>query len=198
MRITPQQNASVAGFAALLVLFFGWFQTAVGTSTPFYNFTVDAFYWILKIGGFFLLAVAGLCLAGRREGLLLDVFVSGIIGAALVLCGAYWAFAGGSVSVYYLIYMVFGAMFLGAAKTCWVSYGAGHVHDHAVSQPPAPPVAGPNRRPKPVAVAKPVEPAVHPASIRPSSMPADGSAPPGGYLAALAREKDEPPRAAHE
>ena len=45
----------------------------------------------------------------------------------------------------------------------------------------------------------PVAEAVHPASVRPAALPKDGEPPPPeGYLAALAKEKDEPPTASFE
>lgn len=182
MNAHARQNAFWAGLAALMMLYFGWVKTGEGISgNAFYDTSVDVFYWMLKIGGILMLIVSAMCGTGVRAGLLLDVVVSGICGSVMVFCGVYWGVNNG-IDMYYLLYAVFGVMFLGSAKSCWVSYHA--------SRPP-PPDVGP-------VVAPPPEP-VHPASIHPASLPDDTQAPPPeGYLAALAKEDDDPPRASFE
>lgn len=206
MTMTTRQNASVAALAGVLALAFGWGWSTTGLSdSAFYNFTVDAFNWTLRIGGLLLMGIALLCALDRHEGLLLDVFISGTMGAVLVLCGAYWtisALASGGLDPFDVLCAIFGFMFLGAARTCWAAWRVSKA-----SPTPAPgstPAAAehprrvaPRSGPKAPAPPPPAE-TVHPAAIRPASMPADGSPPPGGYLAALAREQDEPPRASHE
>ncbi len=184
-----RNNAVWAGIAAVLMLFFGWGRGLVGmTDDDFYNTTVAVFEWMLKVGGFALLVVAGMCFAGLRAGLLVDVFVSGIVGLIMVLCSIYWlghGVTGGGFDIQDIMFLVFGFMFLNAARGCWVSYQA---------------TGGP-RRPAPLvpSIAPRAPEPIHPASLHPDSLPKDGEPPPpDGYLAALAKEKDEPPRASFE
>ena len=198
------QNAAYAAIAALCMLGFGWFNKLSGISSDkFYNTTVELFSWTLRIGGFAMLAVAVLCFASLRVGLLVDVFVSGICGAIIAGCALYWlvhGFAGGGFDPWDLLYLIFGGMFLNAAKSCWISYTA--------TAPPTAPGGDEQRAPQvvpvhskskavPAETPQPEEP-VHPASIRPTSMDANDDPPPGGYLAALAREQDKPPQADFE
>lgn len=188
-----KSNAIWTGIAALMMLYFGWGSSLVGTSeNAFYNTTVDIFTWTLRVGGICLVVVSAVCLAGLRVGLLLDALASGITGLSFVLCAAYWLAAGGGFDINDLLILIFGGMFLKSARECWTAYAA----SAADVQAAAPTNRGwfgvkPLEPPKPPA--KPEPP--HPASIRPKSIPEGGEPPPGGYLAALAKEDEEPPTA---
>jgi hypothetical protein len=206
-------NAAYAGIAALMMLFFGWFYGLSGiSSNAFYNLTVDVFTWTLRIGGLAMLAVAIVCYTGQTVGLLLDAIVSGLCGAIIFGCGAYWlidGLQGGGISINYLLYVIFGGMFLNSARANWQHWAASaRPSDGFNASPPAVPLdqstrtALPRRlrargdSPKPEPPNQP-EP-VHPASVRPESLTDETGPPPGGYLAALAREKEKPPQADYE
>lgn len=186
MNHPARQNALWAGIGAMLMLYYGWRVGFQGTtSSDFYNATVEFFDWMLKIGGACLAVVAVLCFAGRRVGLLLDVFVSGICGTVMVLCALYWLgyglMHGSGVDLQDLLFLIFGGMFVSAARGCWTAYRAS--------------AAAGRRQTIPTTVPSPP---IHPASVRPVSLPEGDEPPPDGYLAALANEKDEPPRASFE
>ncbi|MBN2559665.1 MAG: hypothetical protein JXQ75_01875 [Phycisphaerae bacterium] len=193
-----KDNATWAGIAGLLMLVYGWGMGLAGTSDDdFYNTTVAVFDWMLKIGGLCMVVVAVVCFAGQRTGLLIDVLVSGTCGLIMVLCGIYWLLNDG-LYIRYMLYIVFGGMFLKAARDCWLSYfasGAVPTGDAATNGAGGRGWLGV----KPLEPPKPPNPpkaeAPHPASIRPKSLPKDGEPPPEGYLAALAKEEDEPPAA---
>jgi hypothetical protein len=193
MNRKAKDNALWIGIVAVLMLYFGWGVGLVGISdNAFYNTTVDIFYWMLKIGGICLLAAAILCFAGLRIGLLLDAVVSAVCGLIMVSCSAYWLIDEG-VNLQYVLYVLFGVMFLNAARRSWSSYTA-----TGPGQPDEPSGGqgwlGVKPLEPPKAPAPPEPP--HPASIHPQSLPKDGEPPPpDGYLAALADEEDEPPTA---
>ena len=182
-----RDNALWAGIAAAMLLFFGWGTSGwliPADATEFYETTIWVFDWMLKIGGILLAVVAVLCFAGIRLALLCDTFVSGVCGLIMVACPLFWILSDG-FGLQYVMYVVFGFMFLNAARGCWVSYRA---------------TGGP-RRPAPLvpSIAPRAPEPIHPASVHPDSLPADGEPPPpDGYLAALAKEKDEPPKASFE
>jgi hypothetical protein len=201
MNRDAKDNAMWAGIAALLMLVYGWGFAAKGISdNEFYNVTVAIFYWMLRIGGIAMVVVTVVCALGRPFGLLLDTFVSGICGLIMVACPAYWLLAEG-LFINYLMYLVFGVLFLGAARGCWQAYRlAGRPVGSA--PPPAPPAAPPRKwlgietlePPKPPPKAEPP----HPASIRPMSLGEGDQPPPEGYLAALAKEDEQPPTASYK
>ncbi len=206
MNQQAKDNAVWAGIAALLMLLYGWMYGTVGISdSDFYNTTVAIFNWMLRIGGIGMAGVAIICLVGLRIGLLIDVFVSGICGLIMVACAGYWLLSGG-FGLNDLLYLAFGGMFLNAARGCWSAYTAsgpaavgGAAGGGAVAG--GRPSAGRGwLGVKPLEPPKSPSPAesAHPASVRPKSFPKDGQPPPEGYLAALAKEEDEPPTAAHK
>ena len=186
-----RDNAIWAGIAALLMLGYGWGMGGYSTAStypPAYNFFIVLFNWTLKFGGVLLFVVAVVCVLGQRIGLLMDVFVSGMVGAIMVASAACWlgyGITGVGFDMMDLLTLIFGFMFLSAARGCWVSYQA---------------TGGP-RRPAPLvpSIAPRAPEPIHPASLHPDSLPKDGEPPPpDGYLAALAKEKDEPPTASFE
>ncbi len=190
-------NAPWTALAALLMLYYGWAVGTIGISdSDFYNTVVDVFNWMLRVGGVCLLLVAMICFAGLRIGLLLDALVSGICGLVIIFCAVvYIKFDG--LDLYYLLYVLFGGLFVNAARNAGASFlrtapgatGQGSTGKQGwfgAKSSDAP------------TTAQPAEPP-HPASIRPDSLPKDGEPPPpDGYLAALSKEDEEPPTASFE
>jgi hypothetical protein len=185
MNTHARQTAATTSLAALLMLLYGWYGGGPHgvSSSELYNAAVDAFRWTLRIGGVAMLLTSAVCFLGRSVGLLLDFLVTGLCGAVMTGVGAVGLLAGGAPGLQDMLVLVFGLVFLRAAWSSWVFYNE--------AAPVAAPGAGAGR---PAAV----EPG-HPASVHPSSLPNEGQpAPPQGYLAALADEKDEPPTASYE
>jgi hypothetical protein len=182
-----RQIAPNSALVAVLMLAFGWVYGLSGASeSALYNLTVEAFNWMLRVGGLAMAVVAGLCFMGRRAGLLLDFIVSGACAAVMLVCGVYWLgrWAADTKNVPFdlqdVLILVFGAVFARAALQSWSLYGA--------ARPSTP--EGPD-------VGEAAAP--HPASVHPSGLPNAGEAdPPGGYLSALSKEKGEPPGASYE
>lgn len=200
MPATARQNAIQAGIAAMLMLFIGWFFASKGiSSNRFYNATVDVFYWSLRVGGILMALVAALCAANLRAGLFFDAIVSGVCGVIMALIAIYWLIDAGGGDLQSLIYVIFGGGFVSASISAMRSYraagmnGGRYAEDAAVAREPS--GHGPAYRDH----RAPVVEAVHPASVRSEALPKDGEPPPPeGYLAALAKEKDEPPTASFE
>lgn len=193
-----RDNALWAGIAAALMLYYGWGTggwAIPSDATAFYETTIRIFDWMLRIGGILLAVVAVLCFAGIRLALLMDAFVSGLCGLIMVACPAYWILNDG-LGIQYLMYVVFGVMFLNAARGCWTAF---HASGPATAGTPSRRTGWFGVQPLPAPQAPPPPDPVHPASIHPESLPKDGEPPPPeGYLAALSKEKDEPPTASYE
>lgn len=200
-------NGVWTGIAGLIMLAYSWNQGGwifPADAGQVYRAALSVFDWMLELGGFCLLGTAVLCFIGLRLGLLLDAIFSGLCGMLLILCTIPWVLHDG-IGLYYLLYLIFGGMFISAARGCWASYtssapaAARSRTANGDSPPPAPrswlgipTLKPPTARPPPEA-----EPP-HPASIRPKSIAPDGPPPPEGYLAALSKEDEEPPTAAHK
>lgn len=175
-------NAAYAAIAAALLLYYGFGLPMKGISdSAMYNLSVDVATWTMKIGGIGMALVVLGSLIGRPEALLADAVLSGLIGLSFVLTGVV-RFVWGNTQG--LLFLIFGLMFVSAARTCWRVYRGTVYDDFGFRSQAAPP---PDARP------------VHPASIHPEVLPKDGEPPPPeGYLAALAREKKEPGKAEYE
>lgn len=205
MPVTARQNALQAGVTALLMLIFGWAYATKGiSSSAFYNTTVDVFYWSLRIGGIAMAIAAAFCAAEIRVGLLIEAIVSAVCGMLMALIAVYWMIDAGGFDLQYLLYVIFGGMFISAAASAMRSYRilgmqGGHIPAASAERTGGVfgvPGGGGQR---PLHKAAPVAEAVHPASVRPASLPKESEPPPPeGYLAALAKEKDEPPTASFE
>jgi hypothetical protein len=194
-----------AGISALIMLIVGWAVAAKGISaSTFYNTTVDVFFWSLRIGGIAMAIAAALCAADFRIGLLLEAITSAVCGLLMTLIAVYWLIDAGGLDLQYLLYVIFGGGFLTTATSTMRSYQA------LRAQGGHNPAAGAERTggvfgvpggggQSPPYQRAPVPEAVHPASVRPASLPKESEPPPPeGYLAALAKEKDEPPTASFE
>ncbi|OWY71676.1 hypothetical protein B7486_08370 [cyanobacterium TDX16] len=175
-----------AAIGALLMLGYGWGMggfSALGSASNLYTAAVALFNGMLKFGGIAMAISAAICLTGRSVGLLTDAVVSGICGIVMVGCAVIWITSGGGIDMQDLLILIFGGLFVSGARRSLSEYRS------------VQPIAAP-----PVARAGSVESQPpHPASIRPPSLSgADAEPPPDGYLAALSKEKDEPPTASFE
>jgi hypothetical protein len=203
MNRDAKDNAVWAGVAAVLMLGYGWGMAGwiiPSDAGETYRLLVHVFDWMLKIGGIAMAVVTVVCALGWRVGLLLDVLVSGICGLIMAGCPLYWLLTRG-LALTYLVYILFGVLFLGAARGCWQAYRLAGC-PVGPAPPPAPPAAPPRKwlgietlePPKPPPKAEPP----HPASIRPKSLGEGDQPPPEGYLAALAKEDEQPPTASYK
>lgn len=164
---------------AALFFFFGWMQYIDTDSslTDFYNFSVHWCNWSLRIGSILFLIAAVACYAGIAAGLLLDAVVTACCALMFLVVGANWS-SYGFVNGY--LFVIFAFMFGTAARRSFQIW-------KSMRGVPLPSDRTPPARP------------LHPAEIHPDVLPkADEPPPPEGYLARLAREKREAPRADHE
>lgn len=196
-----KQNAFFAGIAGLMMLgyAFGMGMSPRFDHGPVYAFSFNLFDWMLKIGGAALLIVAALCFSGRSIGMFLDAIVSKLCGIIMVGCAVCWTVYEGGLDLTNLLIGIFGVMFIKSAITNWRLYfsraGTGEPirreserrwFSGAVLEPPK---AQPPPGPRPI----------HPASLQSEVLPKDDEPPPPeGYLAALAKEKEDPPTAASD
>lgn len=179
----PRQAASYTAVSGFVMLLYGayllnsGFSAAAGASA-IYSLAVEVFKWTLLAGGLLLLLAAVICLAGHRNGLLLDAVVSGMSGIILVICAGIWMLKGKGFDIQDAVILIFGVILIREAAASWRSFGA----TVPAESPPVIPV---------------VPESPHPASIHPDTLPI-GEEPPEGYLAALSKEKQEPPSASYE
>jgi len=175
-----------AAIGALLMLGYGWGMggfSSLSSAGGFYIAAVSVFNGMLKFGGIAMAVSAAICLTGKAVGLLTDAVVSGICGLVMVGCAVIWIASGGGFDMQDLLILIFGGLFISGARRSLSEY-------RSVQPTAAPSVA----RAGNVESQPP-----HPASIRPASLGgADDEPPPDGYLAALSKEKDEPPTASFE
>lgn len=190
-----KENAGWAALVAVVMLVYASWGTISTSSNPTYSAAVKVFDWMLWLGGGAFLVVAIIGFFGLRLSLLLSVMACAACGLILAACSVCWIALGSGVDLFDLLALIMGCLLLKSAHTAWSWYrtevGGGH------GMPPAEGGATPvkrwfrRREVVPPAPSPPEPP--HPASIRPSGLPDDGSPPPEGYLAALAREDDPPP-----
>lgn len=176
-----------AAIGALLMLGYGWGMggfSALGSASNLYTAAVALFNGMLKFGGIAMAISAAICLTGRGAGLLTDALVSGLCGLVMVGCAIIWIASGGGFDMQDLLILIFGGFFVSGARRSLTEYRS----RRSVNVPPM-------RRTRMVEP----QPPPHPASIRPASLSGtDAEPPPDGYLAALSKEKDEPPTASFE
>lgn len=189
-----RQVGHSAAFSALIMLLVGfWIVFEGDKSKPAYDVAVAASTWSMRLGGFGLGVTAVVCYAGRRVGLLLDAIIGIGAGALIVVSSITCMVLVAGFSIHRIVFCLIGLSAAGAARNSWAlfrtgangfdsdggsSWFGGATKRKLTPPPPAP------------------EP-LHPASIRPASLSSE-SPPPGGYLAALAREDERPDRADHE
>lgn len=108
-------NAGEAGFAALLLLLFGWLQfDPSDTATGLFKVGDRLTIYGMRFGG---LAMASVAIASKFKyvwSLLADAFISIGIGLALAFGGFALISGGGGWGINYILYMVFGVMFVSA------------------------------------------------------------------------------------
>lgn len=181
----PRQAASYTAFSGLLMLLYGAYLFSTGFSAvsgvpAIYGAAINVFKWTLLVGGLLLLVTAAVCAVGHRAGLILDTLISGASGALLVGCSGIWFAKGRGFDPQDVVVMIFGIILVREAMGSWKIYAASALQIES----PVMPV----RDPEPI----------HPASIRPESIPEGDEPPAEGYLAALAKDKQEPPSASYE
>ncbi|HVP12367.1 MAG TPA: proline-rich domain-containing protein [Phycisphaerae bacterium] len=183
-----RRNAAYTLIVGCVLLVYGWMSSPIHYDElgPFYNTSVEVFFWILRLGGLAFVLIAVLAFMGLRLALFLDAAVSMICGLFMVLCGGYWIKETG-LDLSRILYVVFGVMFLRASMSSLALF-----RGQAPAGPETP--GGTEARPHPGDAASEEPP--HPASVHPDSLPKDGQPPPEGYLAALSKDKTEPPDAA--
>ena len=184
-----RRNAAYTLIVGLVLLLYAWMSNPVYSTElgSFYNATIDVFFWTLKIGGGAFVLIALLGFAGLRVAVLLDAFVSAVSGLVMLLCGAHWIKETG-FDLPRLLFVFFGVMFLRAAIGSISSFKGGE----SIA-----PIAAGAAEPQAQAGGAPADEPAHPASEHPESLPAEGEPPPpDGYLAALSKDKTEPPDAA--
>lgn len=178
-----KENAGMAGFAGLVLIIYGFGFGGIGVYTDhgaFYEFLIRLYNWTIRYGGFALLAAAGVCFTGLRIGLLIDAVVSGLIGGILVLCVGGWFFYERSFDVTNIVVVLIALMLLRSAYANFLLWNAS-----AGERPPSRPAPSPSEAP--------------PIHIASGVLPKEGEPPPPeGYLAALAREKEESSKANYE
>lgn len=108
-------NAGEAGFAALLLLLFGWFGFDPSDSaTGLFKVGDRLTIYGMRFGG---LAMAAVAVASKFKftwSLLADAIISMGVGLALGLGGLALINGGGGWGINYLLYIVFGFMFVSA------------------------------------------------------------------------------------
>ena len=185
MSAPARQNAAQSAVTGLIMLLYGIYLRINDWSKPdadsLYSLAVEVFKWTLIVGGGAMLVVAAVCFAGKRIGVLLDCLLSGTCGLIMIACAGIWLTRGKGMDLQDIVILIFGVIFIRAA---WVSWSI-----FAEASEPAPETAGPAPEPEPI----------HPASIHPDVLPQEGEAPPAeGFLAAMSKDKNEPPTASYE
>jgi hypothetical protein len=180
-------NATHTLIAGIVLLIVFWWYTDFGgfSEDSVFNILADVSIWTFRIGGVALVLISLSLFAGRSIGLLLDAVVSACIGIVMLACGVYGAAIYEESRLYYLLFALFGLIFSKAAYNSFQAYK--HRPAEEFGAAPASAMAGGPEKP-------PADEPVHPASVHPDALPEDGEPPPDdGYLAALSKEKDEPP-----
>lgn len=180
-----RQAASYTAFSGLVMLLYGAYLfstgfSAVSSAPAIYSAAIELFKWTLLVGGLLLLVTAVVCAVGHRAGLILDAVISGVCGALLVGCAGIWFAKGRGFDIQDAVVMIFGVILVREAMGSWKIY-----------------VASASQTGFPVDLVREPEP-IHPASIRPESIPEGDEPPAEGYLAAMAKDKQEPPSASYE
>jgi len=120
-----RRNAGPAGVAAACLLLFGFGTgSADQRVTDLFTLGDAVFNYTLRIGGVLMGGAAIWSLTGRVAALLVDALVSAAVGALLVFSGSAMIAGGGGITVNYVLYLVFGGMFLSAGVHSWRDYSS--------------------------------------------------------------------------
>ncbi len=198
MNAYAKENAFFTAVAGLVLLAYGWLGgglQGVHDRGPVYDASFVLFSIILKYGGAVMLAVGAWQYTGQSLSILADAIVSGLCGLTLFFCGITWIVMERSIAYLNNILVPVVSIFL--MRNAAASFAAWRRAEKQGVVPRARPATSAAPRAERVEPAAP--PAPHPASLASSALPKDGEPPPDeGYLAALAREKQEPPNASYE
>jgi hypothetical protein len=120
MHHDTRQIAFPALIAGVLMLVIGFEFERIGASdSDFYNSSVEAFNWIMRIGGGAMLLVAALGWIRWSGAFVADAVGSGLIGVALGIEALIWlskSDIGNGILV-----LVFSLMFLNSARHSWLA-----------------------------------------------------------------------------
>lgn len=109
-----RRNAVSAAIGAACLIYFGFYVSAVPNVTSLFSFGDALFVYTLRIGGVAMISIALGCLTGRIVFLLLDALASVPIGSGLIVSAVLMMAGGGGFSINFLLYVVFGGMFISA------------------------------------------------------------------------------------
>ena len=193
-----KRNASQILLPALVVLILGWGYLVPPESLDSLSaYVLVVLVWTLRIGGIALLGVAAICRTGSPIGPLLDAIISSwfaiVLGAATVCFVAY-----NPRDLMGYVFAIFAVVYARAALTLWKEYPT--LSRVAAAQPDDPVVPSEESPPSKFSTRQPAsagEPrASHSgtaASATPDAQPPADGAPPDGFLADFADDKEGPP-----
>ncbi|HOW70031.1 MAG TPA: hypothetical protein PKY77_05460 [Phycisphaerae bacterium] len=138
MRQDTHQIVFPALIAGALMLVIGvWFPRMGASDSDFYNKSVEAFNWMMRIGGVAMLIVAALAWTGWSGALLADAIASGVVGLALGIEALIWLSQGDIPNG--VLVLIFALMFLNSARHSWLASQAPAGEDTSTSGSPADP-----------------------------------------------------------
>ena len=117
-----RRNTVSAFIGAACLIYFGFYRSAVPNVTSLFTFGDALFVYTLRIGGVAMISIAVGCLTGRIVFLLLDALASIPIGSGLIVSAVLMMAGSGDVSFDFLLYIVFGGMFISAGLRNGRSY----------------------------------------------------------------------------
>lgn len=116
-----RQNAGSAGFAAALLIYFGFFSLSIPGTSDLFGKANLVFVYTLRIGGVAMAVIALGSLVGLRMVLIVDAVVSITIGVVLILTGVLMLIDGGAV-MQTIINVICGGMFFSAGTRNGAEY----------------------------------------------------------------------------
>jgi len=120
MRQDTRQIVFPALIAGALMLVIGiWFERVGASDSDFYNNSVEAFNWIMRIGGAVMFLVAALAWVGWSGAFLADAIGSGLIGLALAIEALIWLSQSDIPNG--VLVLIFSLMFLNSARHSWLA-----------------------------------------------------------------------------
>lgn len=196
-----RNSAWGAGLAASLLLFFSY-QYPFVDQTGVAQVGIVILSAALRFGGWAMAGITVWLVIGHRAALLADAIVTALIGAAFVAGAGFWIL-GGLFGYYSLLYVVFGIIFLGAARTSFENHralveqgpgqGIPELDEPAALSPGTSSASGPPAPdPLPAPPPQDVHPQTAPSSDSPpAAAPKPDEQPPEGFLAGFAGDQPE-------
>lgn len=194
-----RENAWYCGLSGLVMLGFAFLQplSALYDHGPLYAGSFDVFRSTLLGGGTLLLVIAALSVANLGVAALMEAIVTSLSGTLMTACAICWTVYEGTIDVTNLLVLVFGLLMAQSGIRGLMAYRVIASRESVGAAPERTASTGwfGLKRGGPPVPAPPVAPEpTHPASLASSALPKAGEAPPEeGYLAALSKERDEPP-----